>query len=159
MFQENFPTNTQVWNSPLPSKWQQTQRSHLSYLWVLQQQPVIGQELQSSAGRVFYHVHGLGRQPTDLNWTQLRSQRLQHYDDSWSLNPTTPSDGHSNESQNRKEARTFSSARQPVMLVNGQKSSHIKTEHIRVPNQSYYNIYILNIYSVLMVNRMGTPRL
>ena len=48
--------------------------SDLSYLWVLQQQPVLGQEHQSSGGQVFHHVHGSGRQLTDRNQSQLRSQ-------------------------------------------------------------------------------------
>ena len=50
----------------------------------------------------FHHVHiyRLGRQPTDRNQTQWRSQRLQHHDDSdsWPFRSTT----------NRNEARTSS---------------------------------------------------
>ena len=46
------------------------------YLSVIQLQPVLGQEHQSSGGQVFHHVHGLGREPTDRNRRQLRSQRL-----------------------------------------------------------------------------------
>ena len=67
MFMENFPS------------------TH-SYLWVLQQQPVlnIGQEHQSLGDQVFHHVHESSRQPIDRNQTQLRRQRLQHHDDLWS---------------------------------------------------------------------------
>ena len=51
---------------------------------------------------MFHNVHGLGRQPTDRNQTQLRTQRLQHHDDLWLLNPTTSDDGHSNHPQTGK---------------------------------------------------------
>ena len=40
-----------------------------SYIWVLQQQPVLGKKHQSSRGQVLNHVHGLGRQPADHNQT------------------------------------------------------------------------------------------
>ena len=80
MFQENFHTNTQVWNRL--SHRNDCLKSDLSYLWVLQQQPVLSQEHQSSGGKVFHHVRGLGRQLTDLNRRQLRSQRLQLHDGS-----------------------------------------------------------------------------
>ena len=43
MFQENFSTNTQVWNRPSHRN-NCGQRSDLSYPWVLQQQPVLGQK-------------------------------------------------------------------------------------------------------------------
>ena len=47
MFKENFPTNTQVRNILTePSKWLPTEKSDPSYLWVLQQKPVLGQEHQ-----------------------------------------------------------------------------------------------------------------
>ena len=54
----------------------------LSYLSVLQQQQVLGQEHQSSGGQVFHHVNGLGLQQTDRNRRQLLSQRLQLHDSS-----------------------------------------------------------------------------
>ena len=44
---------------PEPSKWLPTERSDLSYISVIQQQPVLSQEHQPS-GQVIYHVHGLG---------------------------------------------------------------------------------------------------
>ena len=69
---------------PEPSKWLPAERSDLSYLSALQQQPILSQEHQSSGGQVFHHVHGLGRQPTDRNQRQLRSHRLQLHDGSWS---------------------------------------------------------------------------
>ena len=78
MFEENFPTNTLVWN-----RLTATERSDPSYLSVLQQQPALGQGHQSVGGQVFHHVHGLGRQPTDRNRRQLRSQTLQLHDGSW----------------------------------------------------------------------------
>ena len=73
MFQENFSTHTQVWNclSHHPkwptSKWLWTKWNDLSYLSVLQQQPVLNEKYQSSGGQVFQHVHGFG--PT-TNWSQ-----------------------------------------------------------------------------------------
>ena len=68
---------------PEPSKWLPTERSDLSYLSVLQQQPVLCQGHQSSGGQVFHHVHGLGRQPTDRNRRQFQSQKLQLHDSWW----------------------------------------------------------------------------
>ena len=61
--------------------------SDLSYLSVLQQQPILSLEHQSSGGQVFHHVPGLGRQLTDRNQRLLRSQRPQlHYSSySWRL--------------------------------------------------------------------------
>ena len=84
MFQENFPTHTQVWNC-LSHRNDCRERG---VIWVtesvIQQQPVLNQEHQSTGGQVFHQVHGLGRQSTDRNWWQLRSQRLQLHDASWS---------------------------------------------------------------------------
>ena len=59
MFQENFPTHTQVWTA-FTIEMTAQERNDMSYLSVLQQQPVLGQEHQSSGGQVFHHVHGLG---------------------------------------------------------------------------------------------------
>ena len=102
MFQENFFTNTQVWN-PMTHRNDCRQRGVIMrYLSVLQQQPVLGQEHQSSGGQVFHHMHGLGQQPTDRNRRQLRSQTQQLHDGSWWQNPTTPDDGHSNHPQTGK---------------------------------------------------------
>ena len=75
--------NTQVWNSLSHRNDAEREELALSYLWLLQQQLVQGQEHQSSGGQVFHHVHGLGLQPIDHNQTQLRSQRLQLHDNSW----------------------------------------------------------------------------
>ena len=36
---------------------------------------------QSSGRQVFHHMHVSGRQPTDRNQKELRSQRLQHNGD------------------------------------------------------------------------------
>ena len=73
MFQENFPTNTSL--EPLePSKWLPTEWIGLSYLSVLQQQPVLGTSVIRRSS--VHHVQGLGWQPTDCNGRQLRSQRL-----------------------------------------------------------------------------------
>ena len=68
---------------------------------------------------------GTGRQPTGRNQTQLRSQRLQHHDDLWLQNPTTPDDGHSNHPQTGKRHTHPQPAQQPLMLVNNQKSGHL----------------------------------
>ena len=43
-----------------------------NYLVVLQQQPVLGQEHQSSGGQEFLHVHELGQSPIDYNLTQCK---------------------------------------------------------------------------------------
>ena len=43
---------------PEPSKWLPTERSDLSYLSVLQQQPVLSKEHQLSGGQVFHHGMG-----------------------------------------------------------------------------------------------------
>ena len=45
------------------SKWQPTERGDLGYLWVLHQQPVLGQELRSSGGQMF---HCMGRADNQL---------------------------------------------------------------------------------------------
>ena len=45
--------------------------------------PLTRSEHHSIGGKVFHHVLGSSQQPTDRNTTQLRSQRLQHHDDSW----------------------------------------------------------------------------
>ena len=60
-----------------------TERRDLSYIWMLQQQTVLGPEHQSSLGQVFHHMHGSGRQPTDHNQTLLRSPWQQHHDNLW----------------------------------------------------------------------------
>ena len=76
----------------------------------IQQQHVLGQELQSSGGQVFNRVHGSVRQPIYRNHTQLRSQRLRHHNDSCLYNPITPDDGHSNQgilTNNRYTQREF----------------------------------------------------
>ena len=39
-----------------------------------------GKMFVCSGGQEFHHVRGSGRQPTDHNRTQLRSQRPQHHD-------------------------------------------------------------------------------
>ena len=91
-----------------------------------------------SGGQVFHHVHGSGRQPTDRNQTQLRSQKLQHHDNLWLFNPTTPNDSHWNHPQTGKRHRHAQPAQQILMFVNTQKSSDlgqtvrvvVKTEHI-----------------------------
>ena len=57
----------------MPSKWPPTERSDPSYLWVLQQHPILGQGHQSSGGQEFHHIYWPGRKPTDRNQTQLRS--------------------------------------------------------------------------------------
>ena len=54
MFKENFPTVT-AWVTEMTAD---TEKSDLSYQWVLQQQPVPGQEHQLSGGQVFHHVRG-----------------------------------------------------------------------------------------------------
>ena len=82
MFKENFPPDTQVWNS-LSHQNDFRQRGVFWVLWVLKQHPVLGQEHQLADGQVFHLVHGTNRKPTDRNQTQLRSQRLQHHDDLW----------------------------------------------------------------------------
>ena len=74
---------------------------------------------------MFHHEHGLGRQPTDRNRRLLRSQRLQLHDGSWSENETTADDGHSNHPQTGKRHGHPQPARQPLMLVNNQKSGHL----------------------------------
>ena len=84
-----------------------------------------GQGHQSSGGQVFHHVHGLCRQPTDLNRRLLQSQRLELHDGSCSLNPTIPDDGHSNHPQTGKRHGHPQPARKPLMLVNNQKSGHL----------------------------------
>ena len=74
----NSHTNLEL---PEPLKWLPTENSGLSYLSVLQQQPrTKSGTYHSSGGKVFHHAHGLGRQPTDRNRRQLRSQRLQLHD-------------------------------------------------------------------------------
>ena len=70
-------------------------------------------------------VHGLGRQSTDHNQRLLRSQRPQLHDGSWSLNPTTPGDAHSNHPQTGQRHGHPQPARQPLMLLNNQKSLHL----------------------------------
>ena len=45
MFKENFPTDISM-VQPETSKWLLTERSDVSYLWVLQYQPTLGQEHQ-----------------------------------------------------------------------------------------------------------------
>ena len=81
---------------------------------MLQQQPALGQEHLSSGGKVF---SWLGRQPTDLNRRQLRSQKLQLHDGLWWWNPATPDDGNSNLPHTGKRHEYPPSARQPFMLV------------------------------------------
>ena len=54
-----------------------------------------------AGGQMIHHMHVLGQQPTDHNKTQLKV-RLQHHDDLWSWNLTTPDDGHSNKPQTWK---------------------------------------------------------
>ena len=73
MFQKNFPTHTSL-EPPEPSKWLPTERSEMSYLSVLQQQPILSQEHQSWGGQVFHHVHGWGRQPIDRNQRLAKSK-------------------------------------------------------------------------------------
>ena len=122
MFQKNFPTNTSL-EPPEPSKWLPTERSDLSYLSVLQQQPVLGQEHQSSGGQVFHHMHGLCWQPTDRNRRQLRSQKRQLHDGSWwSTQPLLMMAIQITHKQERGMNKL--SACQPLMLVNNQKSGH-----------------------------------
>ena len=79
----------------------------------------------SSGGQVFYHVHGLGQQPTDHNQTQLRSQRLLHHDCVCLLNPTTHNDGHSTNPQTEQRHGHPHPAQQPLMLVINQKYGHL----------------------------------
>ena len=50
--------------------------SDLSYLMVLPEQHVLGQENQSSEGLEYHHLHGLGQQPTDYNPQHLICQKL-----------------------------------------------------------------------------------
>ena len=77
--------------------------------------------------------HGLGRQRTDRNLTQLQRQKLQLHDGSWSLNqpllmtaiPTTLDDGHSNHPQIGKNHGHPQPTRQQLMLVNNEKSGHL----------------------------------
>ena len=77
-----------------------TETSDLSYPSVLQQQPVLGQEHQSSGGQVFHHVHGLGRQPTDNQLAILITNEQERSTDILILH-------------------------QPLMQVNNQKSRHL----------------------------------
>ena len=74
---------------------------------------------------MFHHMHGLAGQPTDRNQRLLQSQRPQLHDGSWSSNPTTPDDGHSNHPQTGKRHGHPQPARQSLMLVNNQKSGHL----------------------------------
>ena len=91
---------------PEPSKWLPTERSDPSYISLPPQQPVLGQEHQSSGGQVFHHVHELGRQPTTgdscevKGWNSMtvRGRRTNH-SWWWFKSPT-----------NRKEARTSSAS-------------------------------------------------
>ena len=78
VFQENFPSNTSF-EQPAPSKWLlKWQRGVIwvNYIWMLQQQPILGQEHQSPGGKLFYHMHMWGRQITDCNQTLPRSRRI-----------------------------------------------------------------------------------
>ena len=84
MFHENFPTNTQAWNR-LSHRDDCRQREMIcvTYGNLVTATHILGQAHPSSGGKVFYDVHEKGRQPTDCNRTQLRSQRLKHHDGSW----------------------------------------------------------------------------
>ena len=67
------------------------------------------------------------------NW----SQRLQLHDGSWSYNPTTHDDGHSNHPQTGKRHGHYQPSRQPLILVNNKNTvilvrAAVKTEHIKV---------------------------
>ena len=69
--------------------------------------------------------------------TQLRSQRLQHHDDLWLHNPTTPDDGHSNHQQTEKKPSHPQPAQQPLMLVNSQKSGHLGLMNAQSPHKCW----------------------
>ena len=83
MFQENFPTHTQVLNR-LSHRNDCRQRGVISATYRCYNSNPYCQEHQSSGCQVFHHVHGLGRQSIDRNQRLLRSQRPQLHDDSWS---------------------------------------------------------------------------
>ena len=98
IFKENFPTNTSL-EQPEPSKWLSTERSDLSYLWVLQQQHVQRQEIQSSGSQVFHQVHGTGWQQTvSQPWTCCDVKGCNTMT-MWLLNPTIHDNGYSNHPQ------------------------------------------------------------
>ena len=53
-----------------------TERSDPSYLWILQQQPILGHELQSLLGQVFHNVNRLdqGRLTVNYRYTHRKFQ-------------------------------------------------------------------------------------
>ena len=115
---------------PKKSKWLPTERSDLSYLSVLQQQPVRSQEHQSSGGHVFHHVHGLGRQPTDCNHAEIVAKSKAATP--WEFVVVEPN--HSwwwpfKSPTNRKEARTSSAC---TAAIDASKQSKIRSSYVRV---------------------------
>ena len=82
MFKENFPPNKQVnkfgiaWAIEMSAdreEWSELPMGATTAAGTRSGTSVIRRTL-------FHHEHGSGRQPTDRNWTQLPSQRLQNYD-------------------------------------------------------------------------------
>ena len=75
----------------------------MSYLWVLQQQPVLGREHLSSGGHVPHHVHSLVGQTDNQLIANGRSCEVIGCNTMTVRDhPTTPDDGHSNHPQTGK---------------------------------------------------------
>ena len=108
------------------SKWPPKEISGLNSPMVLQQRPLLGQEHHAVMMRSIVPQRAWVVPIT--NWSQpetvAKSKAATPPDDSWSLNPAIPDDGHSNYPHTGKRNAHPLPARQPLMLINNYKSSH-----------------------------------